>query len=320
MACSHEGDTNLAKQIIQAAGKAGADAIQFQIWSLSDYMSHTHPDYSKLERIELSAQHWKDLATFSKQHFPRMEIIACVSEEKSIALCETLPVSAFKIHAGDIENIQLLQHARKSGKRIDLSIGACTIQEIERAIAALGYDTQVWLMYGMQRFPTPIDEVHLRHLVELARYFGKAVGYQDHTDGGDPAGFWIPAAAIGMGITIQEKHLTHDRSKKGIDHEAALDPAEFSEFVRMVRTLELAMGEPGIREFSSSQLAYRKYARKSLVAKKDLQPGDEISEQNIAAMRVEEPGLSPVDLSELVGQKLKTAVLKGHRLTPEALK
>src|SRR5205823_1969384 len=100
----------------------------------------------------------------------------------------------------------------------------------------------VWLLYGYQNVPTRVDDVHLSYMMKLKQLFELPVGYQDHSDGGGDEAFWLPAAAVGMGVEVLEKHITHDRSLKGTDHEAALNPNEFARFVRMVRQVEQARG------------------------------------------------------------------------------
>ena len=128
-------------------------------------------------------------------------------------------------------------------------------------------------MYGLQLFPTRTDATHLSYLLSLRNLFQLPVGYQDHSDGGSDAAFWLPAAAIGMGVDIVEKHITHDRSFKGIDYEAALNPDEFVRFMAMVREIDAAMGDPCPRPFSPEEMKYRKYCKKSIVAARDLVEG-----------------------------------------------
>ena len=118
-------------------------------------------------------------------------------------------------------------------------------------------------MYGMQLFPTQIHATHLRYMMQLRNLFQLPIGYQDHCDGDTEAAFWVPAAAVGMGADIIEKHITHDRSFRGIDHEAALNPDEFARFVKMVREIELAMGDARPRPFSPDEQTYRKYRRRA---------------------------------------------------------
>ena len=184
--------------------------------------------------------------------YPQMQIIACVYEPGSVDFCQSIHVDAFKLHSADLSNPYLVKYVAATGKRIDLSVGASTLDEIETAlewIRAIS-SAPIWLMFGYQNFPTRIDDVHLRYLAKLKQLFELPVGYQDHSDADTESAFWLPAAAVGMGVTILEKHITHDRSCKGIDHQAALNPDEFARFVTMVREIESALGVSVPKPFS----------------------------------------------------------------------
>lgn len=307
MACSHEGDAALAKVIIDAVGKSGAQAIQFQVWQASDLMVPYHSDFPRHEQIELSRPEWSELAHYTRTNFPDLEIIACVYERASVDFCEELGVDAYKVHTSDLSNRLLLEHVAQTGKRIDLSVGASTLGEIQdgiERIKATG-NSNIWLMYGMQNFPTPPDEIHLSYMNKLKALFELPVGYQDHCAGGSEEGLWLPAASIGMGIDIQEKHITHDRSFCGVDHEAALNPDEFSQFVRMVRQIDSAKGISTPKPFSEEEHKYRRYAKKRMVASRNIAAGTTIGETDILFMRTETLTMTPDQVDTLLGKTLK---------------
>lgn len=310
MACSHEGDPELARRIIDGAGQAGADAIQFQVWVLREMMVPHHPDMARVSRLELSRGQWADLASYVHDNYPALQIIACVYERSSVDFCEKIGVQAYKLHAADLSNPYLIQHVAATGKRIDLSVGASTLDEIAKAIECIRRisDAPVWLMYGYQLFPTPIEAVHLRYMRKLRQLFELPVGYQDHSDAESAAAFWLPAAAVGLGVDILEKHLTHDRSRKGADHESALNPDEFARFVQMVRMVESALGSALPRPLSPEELRYRQYARKSLVASRDLPAGTVLSEHDLTFMNAGKLGLPPDQSDRLVGRVTRRAL------------
>lgn len=310
MACSHEGDPALARKIIDGAGAAGADAIQFQIWLAQDMMVPQHPAFATLQRIELSRQAWSELAAYVRQNYPRLQIIACVYERASVDFAESLGVDAYKLHSSDLSNPYLVEYVAATGKRIDLSVGASTVEEIRTAVEWIrnSSDSEIWMMYGYQNFPTPTDAIHLDYMLKLRQLFEFPVGYQDHSDGNAPAAFWLPAAAAGMGVEILEKHITHDRAAKGIDHEAALNPEEFARFTAMLREIEAAKGSGRPRSFSAEELKYRKYSKKSLVASRTLPAGSEIGEGDLLFMRAEELGLPPDQSGRLLGRTTRREI------------
>ena len=314
MACSHEGDPGLARQIIDGAGAAGANAIQFQIWQLEDMMVGHHPAFGDVKKLELTRLDWRELAHYVRARWPDMAIIACVYEQASVDFAESLVVDAYKLHSADLSNPTLVDYVAATKRRIDLSIGASTISEID---AALGWirgasDSDVWLMYGYQAFPTPTDAIDLALMIKLRELFELPVGYQDHTAAELGGAFWLPAAAIGMGADIVEKHITHDRALAGADHEAALNPSEFGDFVEMVREIEIARGSGVPRPFNAEEERYRVYSKKSLVARHLLPAGATLGEGDVVALRGPELGLPPARLSELLGRRLKSDIQSQH--------
>jgi sialic acid synthase SpsE len=325
MACSHEGDPKLARTIIDGAGAAGADSIQFQIWALKEMVVPHHPDYQMLTRIELSRDNWRELANYTRERYPSMQIIACVYERGSVDFAQSIAVDAYKIHSADLSNPVLINHVLQTNKRIDLSIGASTTGEIQSAlewISAGRNDNkhpETWLMYGYQGFPTPTDAINLNYMMKLKHLFELPVGYQDHSDANLPAAFWLPAAALGMGVDVLEKHITHDRSYKGIDHEAALNPDEFSRFVEMVREIEAARGHSTPGSFSPEEVKYRKYSKKSLVASRDLPEGHTIVPEDLLFMRADSLGLPPDQTERLVNRKISRPIAAYHLVTEDDL-
>ncbi len=310
MACSHEGNPALAQKIIDAAATAGADAVQFQIWQAQDMVVPSHPDLSLLQEIELDEAAWSKLANRVRASYPGMDIVACVYQRKIVDFCESIGVDAYKLHSSDLSNPYLVKHVAATGKRIDLSVGASTIEEIQTAIQWIREtsESEIWMMYGYQNFPTPTDAIHLDYMMALRDLFRIPVGYQDHTGGDLDGAFWLPAAAVGMGVDVLEKHITHDRAKKGVDHQAALNPDEFVRFVAMVREIEAAKGVPTPRSFSEEELKYRKYSKKSAVAAHDLLPGTVLGEADMIFTRATELGLPPDQAGRLIGRTVRRQV------------
>ncbi len=307
MACSHEGDVDLARTIINGAINAAADAIQFQIWQAQDMVVPSHPDLPLLQRIELSAAEWQALAEEVRNKAPKMDIIACVYQRRIVDFCESLGVDAYKLHSSDLSNPYLVKHVAATGKRIDLSVGASTIEEIRHAVEWIREtsDSDIWMMYGYQNFPTPTDAIHLDYMMALRDLFQLPIGYQDHTGGDLDGAFWLPAAAVGMGVDVLEKHITHDRAKKGVDHQAALNPDEFVRFVAMVREIEAAKGTAVPHSFTAEEMKYRKYSKKSVVAARDLDHGTVIKESDIVFTRALELGVPPDQAERLIGKVTK---------------
>ena len=307
MACSHEGNLSLAKNLVQAAAIAGADAVQLQIWSLTAVMSPQRQEYSFLQTIELSKPDWSQLVAYSRKTFPDLKIYVCPFEHLSIDFIESLQIDGYKLNSSDLSNPLVLKKLASTRKPINLSVGASSLAEIQGAIEVIRETSncKITLMYGHQNFPTRPDSIHMRYMQKLHSLFELPFGYQDHCDGESEAGFWLPAASVGMGVTVVEKHITHDRRKGGVDHESALNPDEFTRFVQMIRVLETAMGCSTPRPFSTDELSYRDFQKKSVVASRRLQRGSTLEEDDLAFMKAEILGIPPNQASICLGKRIK---------------
>jgi sialic acid synthase SpsE len=312
MACSHEGDPDLAKKIIDGAADAGADAIQLQIWALEDMMAPSHPNYEVCQKIEMTHDQWKDIVAYSRKRYPKLDIYSFVYEHKSIDFTESLGLDGYKLSSSDLSNPCVLDCVAETGKKINLSIGASTVDEIQKAVDRIRNkgNEQITLMYGYQNFPTKIEDVHLNYMKKIMELFDLPVGYQDHCDADTKAAFWLPAMSVGMDIQVMEKHITHDRSFKGVDYESALNPDEFKLFVKMIRNLELAGGETVRETFTESEIKYRTFQKKSIVAAKDIKANDVLQVEDMNFLRTDELGLPPDQFEKIVGKVLKKDIPK----------
>jgi len=311
MACSHEGDIDLAKKIIDAAAFAKSDVIQLQVWSLQYMMSPQRSEYDLLRKIEFSKQEWTQLVSYSRENYPDMLVYVCVYEHSTIDFIDGLGVDGYKLNSSDLSNPLVLNKVAMTGKPINLSVGASTVTEIQTAVALINSisEAPITLMYGHQSFPTLPENVNLSYMKKLENLFELAIGYQDHCDANEASAFWLPAASIGMGISVLEKHITHDRNFKGIDHESALNPDEFAEFVNMVNTIEKAKGVSIPRKFSDDERKYREFQKKSIVATHDMESGALLTQDDLTFMRAETLGISPDQIESVIGRRLTKPIL-----------
>lgn len=304
MACSHEGDISLAKKIIDSAAYAGSDVIQLQIWSLKYMMTPNRKEYDLLKDLEFDKKQWTDIVNYSRDLYPRMQIYVCAYEHSTIEFIDSLGVDGYKINSSDLSNYLVLEKIANTGKPINLSVGASSLAEIQYAIDQIKSDSKITLMYGHQSFPTRPEDINLSFINELKKRFKLPIGYQDHCDAEDDSAFWLPATGLGYEIDIIEKHLTHDRSKKGIDHESALNPDEFVKFVKMIRIIDKAKGISLPRPFTKQEIRYREFQKKSIVLSKNISKGSIISSDDITFMRAEKLGLPPNKANLVIGKSL----------------
>lgn len=295
---SHEGSLDVAKKLVYAAADAGADAVKFQKFITEELLVPYHPDFSLFKSLELKDWEWRELFKYASD----MGIIAFadVFDIPSVTFIASLNVPAYKIHSTDVSNTDLLRYVGSQKKPIFLGVGATYLDEITKALSFL--HENVVLIHGFQAFPTRIEEANLMFLNTLQRKFDRLVGYMDHIDGNEEFATILPLVALGYGVCVVEKHIILDRSKKGIDHESALNPAEFKKFVQNVRKVELAIGL-GENLFSEDEENYRLKTKKNVVAKCDIFTGEVVTHDMLAFKRARR-GLSPMDIDKIIGKKI----------------
>ncbi|MEM8892680.1 MAG: N-acetylneuraminate synthase family protein, partial [Bacteroidota bacterium] len=166
---------------------------------------------------------------------------------------------------------------------------------------------KLWVLHCNTEYPTPMKDVHLRAMYQIQEAFGIKVGYSDHT-----LGIEVLVAAVAMGATCVEKHFTLDRNMKGPDHKASLEPEELAEMIRMIRNIELALGEKE-KKPSPSEKKNIPIVRKSIHLKHDLPAGKSLSSEDLIMLRPGD-GISPMAQEDLLGKTLKHPLKSGHKL------
>jgi N,N'-diacetyllegionaminate synthase len=308
---NHNGSFETAKKLIDVAFDAGADLVKFQTFSSSKLVtvSASKAEYQKtttderetqlnmLRRLELNEKTHSLLMEYCKQI--GIGFFSTGFDTASVDLLYSLGLRLFKIPSGEITNRPYLEHIAKYGCPVIMSTGMATLGEIEAAIQVLE-DTglardKVTVLHCTTEYPTPMQDVNLLAMCTIRDSFGLKVGYSDHT-----LGLEVAIAAVALGATVIEKHLTLDRKMTGPDHSASLEPGEFAAMVRCIRNLEMAMGD-GIKRPSESEAKNRAVARKSLIASRAIKKGELFSQENVTTKRPG-TGISPMRWNELLGR------------------
>jgi len=308
---NHNGDMELAKRLIDIAADAGADLVKFQTFTVerlasqsapkADYQNQTtdpvESQFAMLKQLELSMQMHEVLIAHCQQR--NIGFFSTGFDIQSLDYLVSLGAERFKIPSGEITNLPYLRHVGGLGKPVILSTGMATLGEIEAALEVLEMAgtprTQITVLHCNTEYPTPMQDVNLRAMCGIRDAFGVAVGYSDHT-----AGIEVPIAAVALGATVIEKHLTLDRNLPGPDHKASLEPDEFAAMVHSIRNIEQVMGD-GIKRPSPSEAKNMPIARKSLVAAKQIRAGEQFTAENITAKRPG-TGITPMRWDEVVGR------------------
>ena len=333
---NHNGDEKLAFQLVDKAYEAGVDIVKFQTFKAknlvtaqalqADYqVTNTGKQESQLamlSRLELSYEAHHQLVAYCAKL--GIEFLSTAFDSESLEfLVNDLKLTRLKIPSGEITNAPLvLQHAR-TGCDLIVSTGMATLADIEAVLGviAFGYTApieavpsfdafqtayfseagkkalkdKVTVLHCTTEYPAPLADINLRAMDTLVSAFGLSVGYSDHSEG-----IIVPIAAVARGATLIEKHFTLDKNMEGPDHKASLNPIELKSMVQAIRSVELTLGD-GIKGPRPSEIKNKVAARKSLVAARNINAGQKITEDDLAVKRPGN-GNSPYRFWEVQGK------------------
>lgn len=308
---NHNGDVGLAERLVDAAIEAGADAVKFQTFTAERLVTPKAPkaDYqaavtdaaesqvAMLRKLELSREAHVRLFEYAGRR--GITFLSTPFDEQSADLLDELGVPLFKIASGEITNLLLLEHVARKRKPMIVSTGMSTLEEVGEAVRVIHKAGchALALLHCTSNYPADPAESNLNAMITMRQAFDLPVGYSDHTPGIE-----VAVAAVALGASVLEKHLTLSLEMPGPDHRASLEPGDFAAMVRAVRSVETALGD-GVKRPMESERNTRAIARRSLVAATDLPAGTVLQAHHLAARR---PGLGlpPGELARLVGRRL----------------
>lgn len=312
---NHNGNYEMAKQMVVAAKEAGADFVKFQtavpelVMSVfapkAEYqLTTTNAEESQLEMaraIHLTLDKYKPLKAYCDEI--GIKFLSTPFDMVSIDTLAELDMDFFKIPSGEITNYPYLKKIAALRKPVILSTGMCEMEEIEAAITVLTEDgylskDELTILHCNTEYPTPFHDVNLLAMQTIALYTGVKVGYSDHTNGIE-----VPIAAVALGAKVIEKHFTLDKSMPGPDQQASLDPTELKAMVDAIRHIEQAIGSTAKR-VSESERKNMIIARKSIIAASNIKAGETFTEANLIVKRPGN-GVSPMRWNEVIGMKAK---------------
>jgi len=334
MAWSHTGSLETALKLVRGARQAGADAIGIHLTSLPDYMvpdyrslagttlsdrdvSSPPTIYKYLEKINLGEPDWRAIVAEARK--VGIELVTMCNDEPSFEFAESIGAAdRYVIAAACFTELEFVKRVARANKPILLRIGGATISEIDDVVTAIRNEgnSDITLLLGVQTYPTDISQTYIASLPKIRSAFGCAVGLADHIDGALPEAITLPALALAFGATAIEKHITTAREDKLEDFEAALGIEQFGEFVRYLRTAQLALGNGEIPTDSEAANRYRMVVRKRVVAARDLPAGAVLGHDDVAFKRADD-GLPVEQLNRIVGRRLNGAVPQNAGLTPD---
>ena len=256
---NHNGDVEIAKQLIDVAADAGANAVKFQKrtpeistpqhmrdqpretpWGMMTYLEYRY-------RVEFDREQYIEIGDHATLR--GIDWFASPWDVPSVDFLDDLNVVAHKVASASLTDLELLERLAASGGTVILSTGMSTLEQIDRAIAVLGTERLV-LMHATSTYPLPPEEANLRAMTTLAeRYPEVPIGYSGHE-----RGLQISLAAVAMGARVVERNITLDRTMWGSDHAASLEPRGLRQLVRDIRIIEQALGD-GVKRVFPCELA-----------------------------------------------------------------
>jgi len=341
---NHNGSIELAKKLIDAAVMAGADAVKFQSFVASSIVTagaskaeyqitntgSKEPQLEMLKKLELSHSQQRELYQYCQRS--GIQFLSTPFDSASLNfLTSDLGLETIKVGSGELTNAPFLFEVARLAKNIILSTGMSTIDEVADALGVIAFvmtdsknpsvssfksalassegrkavTSKVTLLHCTTDYPTVPSDVNLRAMLTLREKFDCQVGFSDHS-----VGIHLAVAAVAMGATVIEKHLTIDRDLPGPDHKASLEPSEFKNLVDQVRDLENAFGD-GIKRPTEVELKNKKIARRSLVALKAIKTGDVFTSENVSIKRPG-TGRSPFEYWSLLGTKATSDIAENE--------
>lgn len=309
---NHNGNFELAKQLIDKAVEAGADIVKFQTCKAENVISRyadkaeyqkktTGEADSQLEMVRKLMLTYDEYGQLKKYCDEKgIEFLSTAFDLPSVDYLHSIGMKRWKIPSGEITNLPLLIKIASLNEPIIMSTGMSELKEVEDAIKVLKDNgaTDITLLHCTTEYPAPYGDVNLKAMDTMKDAFGLPVGYSDHTKGIE-----VPVAAVARGACVIEKHFTLDRNMEGPDHKASLEPDELKAMVDSIRNVELSIGD-GVKKVSASELKNQDIARKSIIAAKTIKAGEVFNEDNITTKRPGN-GINPMRWFELLGKTAK---------------
>lgn len=315
---NHNRDVNKAIQLCDIAKHAGADAVKFQTFKTDNVMTRntakagyqgnntnnrSESQYEMVKKLELPFKSF----LLIKKHCDKIgiEFLSTPDDEESLEYLINIGVNLIKIGSGEVNNIPFLRQIGRKKVPVILSTGMSTLKEVKIAYNELkdSGTRKISILHCTTDYPCHYEDVNLKAMLTLKRYFNCPIGYSDHT-----LGLEIPVAAVSLGADIIEKHFTIDRKLSGPDHLASLEPLELKKMVQMIRNIEKSFGN-GAKKPTESEIEIMPFVRRSIVASRKIYKGEAYSKENLTTKRPG-TGISSASWDKLIGHKAQKDYIK----------
>ncbi|MBN3305590.1 sialic acid synthase [Amia ocellicauda] len=321
---NHQGDIEIAKQMIRMAKECGADCAKFQKSELEHRFNR-----SALERPYNSKHSWgktygehKRHLEFNHEQYRELQKYANETgifftasgwDDMAVDFLQEIKVPFLKIASADSNNLQYLERTAKKGIPMVVSSGMQSMETMRRVYQTVKeHNPNFCILQCTSAYPLEPEDVNLRVIAEYQKEFPDIpIGYSGHE-----SGIEITVAAVALGAKVVERHVTLDKSWKGSDHSASLEPQELKDLVTAIRTVERALGS-GIKRMLPCETSCHSKLGKSVVAKKAIAKGTALSLDMLAVKVAEPRGVAPEEIFQLVGKKVTVDIPEDESITAE---
>lgn len=301
---NHNGDIELAKDMISTAAKIGVDGIKFQTIFPEELFSEKNNlklfnlikkwSFTKKEHLEL-----KRLA--EKMN---IEFFSTPVGLRSAKLLKDIKCRCIKIASGEITNHELIEYVAKLKIPMIISTGMTTISEIFSVVELVKQtNTPFSILHCNSSYPTHPNDVNLVNIPYFQKLFDVPIGYSDHTIGNETC-----LAAVTLGASIIEKHFTLNKNFDGPDQKLSADPSDFKDLVQKIRLIEKSLGKLRTGP-TTSEKKFRQLMRKSIVSKTDIPSGSKLTRKMVTFLRPGN-GMPPYLMNQISGITTKKRIPK----------
>lgn len=309
---NHNGNVGLAKKMVLAAKKSGADVAKFQNAYMDRLFKINSKSYKIAKKFELKESDYIEIKKYCDKL--KIEFMSTPYDLKSVELLERVKVKRYKVASADIVDMPLHKKILLTKKPVILSTGMATIPEIRKTVNFYKRNgmSKLVLLHCVSSYPCSVKSLNLKSMSKLKKIFNLPLGYSDHSIGNDAA-----IMSVGFGAIIIEKHFTIDKSLSGADHKMSLTPHEFSNLVKTIREAEIRLGSDQ-KKCQPEEKKFIRFARKSVTLKKSMKRG-EIIRSNDIIMKRPGGGFNGQKINLVIGKKLKKNFLKDHQIKKQDL-
>ena len=318
---NHNGKLSLAKKLIDASIESGVNAVKFQkrdLKSLYRKESLENPNsesqgfeilLAELQEVELTKNDYMEIIDYCKKK--KITFLCTPWDMPSVDFLEELDIVAYKISSGDMTNFPLIKYVSKTRKPMIISTGMSKIEEIEKMVSFVKEQNIPFvILHANSTYPSPIESLDLNLIPEFRKKFDLLVGFSGHE-----IGIIGSITAANMGAVIIERHITLDKTMKGLDHSSSLEPNEFKEMVSLIKLSEKAKGK-SVKKMTRAEVLQREVVSKSIVCVLDICKDEIFSDKNIEA-KGPEKGLSAQYFFDIIGKKSPRDIKCGEYVLEE---